>query len=214
MVDGQYIRASLGYDNFAFIEGSFRTDRSSTLPKADNRYSYFSVSGSLIFSQLLEADWLNFGKFRANYAEVGNDTNPYRVFNTFGIGFPFNGNGIASNNGFLNNPDLLPERQESFEIGLEMTMLDRRVGLDVSYYNTQNINQITSIPLSRATGYTSAVLNAGTIENKGWEIQLNLTPVKNDNFQWDITTNWSQNKSLVVELLNGIDNLQLGSFRN
>jgi TonB-linked SusC/RagA family outer membrane protein len=213
MVDGQYIRASLGYDNFAFIEGSFRTDRSSTLPKADNRYSYFSVSGSLLFSQLLEADWLNFGKFRANYAEVGNDTNPYRVFNTFGIGTPFNGNGIASNPGAQANLNLLPERQESYEIGVEMTMFDRRVGLDVSYYNTQNINQITSIPLSRATGYTSAVLNAGTIENKGWEVQLNVTPVRNDNFQWDITMNWAKNESLVVELLNGIDNLQLGSFQ-
>jgi len=213
MVDGQYIRASLGYDNFVFLEGSFRTDRSSTLPKADNRYSYFSVSGSLLFSQLLEADWLNFGKLRANYAEVGNDTNPYRVFNTFGIGTPFNGNGIASNPGAQANLNLLPERQESFEIGVEMTMFDRRVGLDVSYYNTQNINQITSIPLSTATGYTSAILNAGTIENKGWELQLNVTPVKNDNFQWDLTFNWAKNESLVVELLNGIDNLQLGSFQ-
>ena len=213
MVDGEYIRASLGYDNFAYLEGSFRSDRSSTLPKADNRYNYFSVSGSLIFSQFIEADWLNFGKLRANYAEVGSDTNPYRVFNTFGIGTPFNGNGIASNPGAQANLNLLPERQESFEVGLEMSFANKRIGFDVSYYNTQNINQITSIPLSTATGYTSAVLNAGTIENKGWEVQLNLTPLKSANFQWDITTNWAKNESLVVELLNGIDNLQLGSFQ-
>ncbi len=213
MVDGEYIRASLGYDNFAYIEGSFRSDRSSTLPKADNRYNYFSVSGSLIFSQLIEADWLTFGKLRANYAEVGSDTNPYRVFNTFGIGTPFNGNGIASNPGAQANLNLLPERQESYEVGLEMAFLDRRVSFDISYYNNQNINQITSIPLSTATGYTSAVLNAGTIENKGVEIQLNVTPIKSADFQWDITANWAQNKSLVVELLNGIDNLQLGAFQ-
>ena len=213
MVDGQYIRASLGYDNFAYLEGSYRTDRSSTLPKDNNRYGYFSVSGSLLFSQFIEANWLSFGKLRANYAEVGNDTNPYRVFKTFGIGTPYNGTGVATNPNALANAELLPERQESFEIGLEMQFADRRVGFDVSYYNTQNINQITSIPLSNSTGYTSALYNAGTIENKGVEVQLNLTPIKTDDFQWDITTNWSKNESLVVELLNGIDNLQLASLQ-
>ncbi|WP_299397456.1 SusC/RagA family TonB-linked outer membrane protein [uncultured Gelidibacter sp.] len=213
MVDGQYIRASLGYDNFAYLEGSYRTDRSSTLPKDNNRYGYYSVSGSLVFSQLIDARWLSFGKVRANYAEVGSDTNPYRVFNTFGIGTPFNGGGVASNPNAQANLDLLPERQESFEVGLEMQFADRRVGFDVSYYNTQNINQITSIPLSTATGYTSAVLNAGTIENKGVEVQLNLTPIKSEDFQWDITANWSKNESLVVELLNGIDNLQLAALQ-
>jgi len=213
MVDGEYIRASLGYDNFAYLEGSYRTDRSSTLPKSDNRYGYFSVSGSLIFSQFIDADWLTFGKLRGNYAEVGSDTNPYRVFNTFGIGTPFNGNGNASNPSAQANLNLLPERQNSYEFGLEMAFADRRVGFDVSYYHTENINQITSIPLSTATGYTSAVLNAGTIQNKGWEVQLNLTPLKSENFQWDITANWSKNESLVVELLNGIDNLVLASMQ-
>ena len=213
MVDGQYIRASLGYDNFAYLEGSFRSDRSSTLPKANNRYNYFSVSGSLLFSQLIDANWLNFGKLRANYAEVGNDTNPYRVFNTFAVVTPFNGTGYASNPNAQSNLNLLPERQNSYEVGLEMSMFNKRVGLDVSYYNNQNINQITSIPLSRATGFTSAILNAGTIENKGWEVQLNLTPLKTDDFRWDITANWSKNESLVVELLNGIDNLQIASLQ-
>jgi TonB-linked SusC/RagA family outer membrane protein len=213
MVDGAYVRASLGYDNFAYLEGSYRTDRSSNLPIANNRYGYFSVSGSLIFSQLIEADWLSFGKIRANYGEVGNDTNPYRVFNTFEIGTPFNGNGYASNPAAQANLDLLPERQENWEVGLEMQFADRRLGFDISYYNTQNINQITSIPLSTSTGYTSAILNAGTIENKGWEVQLNLTPIKSEDFKWDMTVNWAKNESLVVELLNGIENLQLAALQ-
>jgi outer membrane receptor protein involved in Fe transport len=90
----------------------------------------------------------------------------YNVFNTFNIGTPFNGTGIASNPNAQANLDLLPERQESYELGLEMSFLNRRVGFDVSYYNNQNINQITAIPLSTSTGYGSALLNAGTIENK------------------------------------------------
>jgi TonB-linked SusC/RagA family outer membrane protein len=213
LVDGEYIRASLGYDGFAYLEGSFRSDRSSTLPKKNNRFNYYSVSGSLIFSELINAPWLSFGKVRANYAEVGSDTNPYNVFNTFGIGTPFNGTGIASNPGAQANLNLLPERQNSYELGLEMSFLKKRVGFDISYYNNQNINQITPIPLSTSTGYSQALLNAGTIENKGIEVQLNATPFKTADFKWDLNLNWSQNKSLVVELLNGIENLQIASLQ-
>jgi len=213
MVDGQYIRASLGYDGFAYLEGSYRTDRSSNLPKENNRFGYYSVSGSLVFSSLIDAPWLSFGKVRANYAEVGNDTNPYRVFNTYGIGTPFNGTGMASNPTTQANLNLLPERQKSYEFGLEMSFFKKRIGLDVSYYNNLNINQITNIPLSTSTGYTSATLNAGTIENKGLEVQFNATPIKATDFRWDLNLNWSQNRSLVVELLNGIENLQLASLQ-
>jgi TonB-linked SusC/RagA family outer membrane protein len=213
MVDGAYIRASLGYDDFAYLEGTYRTDRSSNLPKANNRYGYYSVSGSLVFSKYINAEWLSFGKLRANYAEVGNDTTPYRVFNTYEIGTPFDGTGVASNNGTLANPNLLPERQKSYEFGLEMAFFKRRLGFDVSYYRDLNVNQITSIPLSTGTGYDSAVLNAGTIENKGFEVQINATPLKTDSFKWDLNLNWSKNKSLVVELLNGIENLQLASLQ-
>jgi TonB-linked SusC/RagA family outer membrane protein len=213
MVDGQYIRASLGYDGLAFLEGSYRSDRSSTLPKANNRFGYFSVSTSLVFSELIDAPWLSFGKVRANYAEVGGDTNPYNVFNTFDIGTPYNGTGIASNPGAQRNLELMPERQESYELGLEMSFLNRRLGFDVSYYNNQNINQITPIPLSTSTGYSQALLNAGTIENKGVEVSVNATPFKTADFRWDVNLNWSQNKSLVVELKNGIENLQLASLQ-
>jgi TonB-linked SusC/RagA family outer membrane protein len=213
MVDGVYGQASLGYDDFAFLEGTYRRDRSSSLPSANNTYDYWSVTGSLIFSQLLEADWLTFGKLRGNYGIVGNDTNPYNVFNTYTIVTPtFNG-GLASNPGARSNPDLLPEEQKNWEIGLEMQFLSKRLGFDVTYYNSQNINQITSVPVSNSTGYTSALLNAGTIENSGWEVQVNLTPIKTPNFTWDINLNWAKNESLVVELIDGVNNLQLGSFQ-
>ena len=89
MVDGIYGRASLGYDNFAYLEGTYRVDRSSSLPKSENTYDYYSITGSLIFSKFIDAKWLTFGKVRGNYATVGSDTAPYRVFNTFGIGTPF-----------------------------------------------------------------------------------------------------------------------------
>ena len=79
--------------------------------------------------------WLSFAKLRANYAEVGNDTDPYRVIQTYQIEMPFQGTGVANNNGTLNNPDLKPERTKSYEIGLEANFFNRRIGFDVSYYN-------------------------------------------------------------------------------
>ncbi|MFC7444675.1 MULTISPECIES: SusC/RagA family TonB-linked outer membrane protein [Mesoflavibacter] len=212
-VDGLYARASLGYDGFAYLEGTYRRDRSSTLPIDNNTYGYFSITGSLLFSQLFDAEWLSFGKIRGNYAEVGSDTNPYRVFNTYGINTPFNGTGSASNPSAKNNLNLRPERQENWEIGLEMQFLNRRLGFDVSYYDTMNIDQITSVPVSNSTGYSSVLLNAGTISNKGWEVQLNGRPLQSDNFKWDVNLNWAKNESLVVSLADGIDNLQLGSFQ-
>ncbi|MDG3581822.1 SusC/RagA family TonB-linked outer membrane protein [Galbibacter pacificus] len=213
IVDGAYVQASLGYDDFAYIEGTYRRDRSSSLPKQNNTYDYWSVTGSLLFSQLIEANWLSFGKLRGNYGKVGNDTSPYNVFDTYDIVIPpFNG-GMASHNSTLKNLNLLPEQQENWEVGLEMQFANRRLGFDVSYYNAKNINQITAVPISNSTGYLASLLNAGTIENKGWEVQFNVIPLKMSDFSWNIDLNWAKNESMVVELLNGIDNLELGSFQ-
>jgi len=213
MVDGIYAQASIGYNFLAYLEGTYRRDRSSSLPKNNNTYDYWSVTGSLIFSQLLKTDWLSFGKLRANYGVVGNDTDPYRIIDTYNIITPpFNG-GLASNPGIKNNPNLRPEEQRNWEIGLEAFLFDRRFGFDLSYYDNRNIDQITQVPVSNSTGFRSALLNAGTIENKGWEVQLSATPLKLKDFNWDLQLNWAKNKSLVVELLSGIENLEISFFQ-
>ncbi|MFZ9032241.1 MAG: SusC/RagA family TonB-linked outer membrane protein [Robiginitalea sp.] len=213
MVDGLYAQASLGYDSFAYVEGTYRRDRSSTLPVENNTFDYWSVSGSMIFSELLDADWLSLGKLRANYGIVGNDTDPYNVQSIFFIVTPpFNG-GLATNPFAARNPQLKPEEQENWEVGLEMAFWNRRLGFDVSYYDAKNINQITAVPVSTATGYGSALLNAGTIQNKGWEVQLNATPVRLEDFSWDLRLNWARNRNQVIELLDGIDNLVIGFFQ-
>ena len=125
---------------------------------------------------------------------------------------PFNG-GLASNMDSRNNENLRPEEQRNWEVGMELIVLDRRAGLDISYYDNQNIDQITRVPISDATGFQSALLNAGTIENKGWEVQLFGSPIKTEDFSWDLRLNWTRNRSLVVELAEGVDNLQLGFFQ-
>lgn len=213
MVDGLFARAGIGYLNTYFIEGTIRRDRSSTLPKSDNTYYYPSVSTSVLLSNIIKEDWLDFAKFRANFAQVGSATDPYNVFNTYTINTPFNGQGSASLNSRLNNLDLKSETSTSYEVGLEGSFLDDRVNVDFSYYQTRTKDQITPVPISNATGYTRKLLNAGEIENKGFEMLVGFVPLRTEDFRWNLNVNWSKNKNKVISLTDGIDNLQLASFQ-
>jgi len=213
MIDGVYLRAGLGYLSTYYLEGTVRRDRSSTLPIANNTFWYPSISTSVILSNLIDASWLNFTKLRANYAEVGSDTNPYNVFNTYAVTAPFGASGVASNNSQLNNRELKPERSKSYEFGIESDFFNKRVGFDVSYYKTKTEDQITPVPVSTATGFATKYLNAGVVENKGFEVLLRLNPIRSTDFNWNLTVNWAQNESQVLELLEGIDNLELASLQ-
>ncbi|MEO7962161.1 MAG: SusC/RagA family TonB-linked outer membrane protein, partial [Ginsengibacter sp.] len=117
--------------------------------------------------------------------------------------------------GTKNNSELVPERTKSYEIGLEMNFLKNRLGFDLTYYDAKSVNQILPVAVSTATGYDYEYINAGVIQNKGWEVSLNLTPVKTQNFQWDVRLNFTKNNNKVLSLF-GPDSsavLQLGSFQ-
>ena len=212
-INSYYGQVSFGYKDFLFLDGTVRRDAYSSLPKGNNVVTYPSVSSSLVFSNLLKQSWLSFGKFRLNWAQVGNGAPDQALADTYAKFATFNGNGLFSVNSIKNNPNLRPTVTSSYEVGLEMSMFNKRVGFDVSYYRSLSEDQIFRVPYSEATGYSSRYVNAGSIENKGVELQLNGTPVKTANFQWDINLNWSRNRNEVVSLAEGIDNLQLGSFQ-
>ena len=213
-VDGYYGSASLGYDDFFFVDGTYRYDVSSTLPKDNNKYGYYSVSSSLVFSNLMKVDWLSLGKVRFGYAQVGNDAPYYSVIDTYSKPAPFTST-IYSVNSTKANANLVPERTSSLEAGLELQFFQKRVGLDLSAYKTTTKNQIVDLPVSEATGVTREFKNVGKIENKGIEASLNLVPVKTENFTWDMTVNWAKNENKVLELdkANNIVNYQLGSYQ-
>ena len=211
-VDGYYISASFGYDDFLFLDATARKDFSSTLPERDNGYFYPSVSGSLVFSNLVKADWLSLGKVRFGYAEVGNDAPIYSILDTYQKPAKF-GTTLYSVNSIKNNPALKSELTRSLEAGLELQFFKKRVGLDLSVYKTNTVNQIVDLPVSEATGYTRVFKNVGEVQNKGIEATLSLTPVKTESFSWDITANWAVNENEVIALAPGIDNYQLGSYQ-
>nr|WP_314866370.1 SusC/RagA family TonB-linked outer membrane protein [uncultured Flavobacterium sp.] len=212
-VEGVFAKAGLGYKGTYYLDASIRRDKSSALPADNNEYYYPSVASTLIFSNLIKKDWLSFGKFRANYAEVGNDTNPYQVFNTYSVGAAFNGSASASNPSAFNNPDLKSETSKEFEVGLEAQFFNNRLGFDVSYYKRKTVDLITPITVSNATGASNLWLNGGDMENTGYEAVVNATPIKTSNFSWDVKVNWSTNEGIITRLAEGIEFMQLASVQ-
>ncbi len=211
-VNGLFANASLGWDNFLYLDGSIRRDESSTLPKGNNRYYYPSVSLSFVFDHFLHPDWLSFGKISANYAEVGNSAPFNSINDIYAVNTAFNGSSSSLPN-TKKNPDLKPETTKSYEVGLEMRFLNNRLGFNAAWYKTNSINQILPVRTSSTTGYTFKVINAGEIENKGVELTLNVVPVRTTDFNWSIDFNWTRNRNKVVSLTEGLTNLQLGSFQ-
>lgn len=213
-VDGLFGGATLTWNDMITLDGTLRGDKSSTLPSNSNTYYYPSISGGFVFSKLLPAaKWLNSGKVRANYAEVGKDAPALSIANTYAVPTPYGNAPLAQLRGTSNNPNLVPERTKSFEVGLEMNMLKNRIGFDVTYFTAKSVNQILPVAVSNATGYDYKFVNAGTMSNKGIEVSLNLTPIKTRDFSWDIRFNWSKIVNKVVTLYSDSAVLQLGSFQ-
>jgi len=211
-VNSLYGQVDLGYNDFLFLTVTGRNDWSSTLPEDNRSYFYPSVSGSLVFSDVIEGlqdSFLSYGKLRASWAQVGNDTDPYQLRNTYVADDLWGSNPSFSVSGSLLNEELKPEITESIEFGAELGFLDNRLGVDVTWYTAETRDQIMPVNRSGTTGYTSQVLNAGTVENTGWEVLLRGTPVATSNFRWESTLTWSTNDSKVVKLAPGVSALEI-----
>ncbi|MCJ8211367.1 SusC/RagA family TonB-linked outer membrane protein [Mucilaginibacter sp. RS28] len=194
--------AQLGFRNYAFLNVTGRNDWSSTLPEANLSYFYPSVNGSLVLSEALDikSNVLTYAKLRGGWSKVGKATTPYQLINTYNFTAPFGSNPQQSAASVDLNANLKPETTTSGEAGFELGFFRDRVRLDVSVYNTNSINQILNVDVSPTTGFSQKLINGGKINNKGLEIQLGLTPLKTKDFTWDVTTNFSTNKSKVVSL--------------
>jgi outer membrane receptor protein involved in Fe transport len=213
-VNGVFAGVSLGYNELVYLDANIRRDQSSTLPKDNNEYYYPSVSGSFLFNSLIEsATWLQLGKVRLGYAQVGNDAPWGSTKDTYDNNGLFGGVAMFSVPNNKANANLKPERTNSIEAGLEMVFFQNRLGFDFAYYKNNTVDQIIPVAVSFATGYSGKFVNAGEVENKGFELTLRGTPVVNSDFRWDVTLNWAKNNSTVVSLEEGLENLQLASLQ-
>ena len=204
---------SLGYKGYAFVDVTGRNDWSSTLPTANNSYFYPSFGGSLILNEMLglKSNLLSFAKMRASYAIVGNDTDPYRLDQTYSFNGFLNGATLASLATTMNNPDLKPERTTSFELGMDVRLLKNRISIDGTYYNAATTNQIVTAQLPSSSGYLKRIYNAGRIKNWGYELSGNAKVIAKKNMSWTIQLNYAANNSMVMELIDGIDRFQLNN---
>jgi TonB-linked SusC/RagA family outer membrane protein len=222
-----YGELGLSYQSLIFLNFTGRNEWSTTLPKDKNSFFFPSASLGFVFTELdalkPTSNFLSFGKLRASYAVIANDAFTYGTLNyyapgfyndgwTSGISFPFNSTtGYMTDDG-LGNLNLKPEKMKSFEVGTDLRFYKNRIMLDLAYYSNRNEDLILWVPLAGSSGYTSTLMNAATMTNKGLEISLSLVPFKQKDWDWTITLNFSMNKNEVVKLAEGVENVGLGGF--
>ncbi|MDX1942347.1 MAG: SusC/RagA family TonB-linked outer membrane protein, partial [Saprospiraceae bacterium] len=215
-VNSLYGSAEFSFKRFLYLNGTVRNDWFSTL-SADNRsILYPSVSASFVFSDAFQTppSWLNFGKLRVAYAEVGSDTDvpPYSDVLFYGINanlFP-NVTGAGQPVGFSSgntvpNKSLRPMRTAETEVGIELKMFNNRLGIDFSAYRKITTDQIVSAQISDASGFINTLINSGESRNQGVEALINIVPIKSGKFQWDFTFNGSYNVTKVLKLLTDVE---------
>lgn len=214
-VNSLYASAELAYKSYLYLNATVRNDWFSTLSPENRSILYPSITGSFVFSEAMSnlPSWLRFGKIRLAYAEVGSDTDvsPYANNLFYGINaqqFP-NPAGNAQPVGSINgatvpNANLRPMRVKEREIGLEMTLF-RNLQLELSYYHKLSSDQILQAQISDASGFQQQLINVGESENKGLEMFLGVSPVRNQNFEWNTSINATYNTSKVLSLGDDVD---------
>jgi len=199
--------ANISYQNKYSITGSFRRDGSSRFG-VNNKYgNFWSVGAAWNIDQenfMESVEFLDALKLRASYGVNGNagiGNYDWRATYAFGAASTYNQQSGSAPNA-VGNPDLTWEFNKSYDIGLEIAFFKNKVVAIVDYYNRRSSNLLFNDPISRTTGFPSILGNIGTMENKGWEITLNTTPVRTKDFTWDVNFNIALNRNKILKLPN------------
>ncbi|HTE27317.1 SusC/RagA family TonB-linked outer membrane protein [Flavitalea sp.] len=215
-LNSAYASLSVGYKNYAFVDITGRNDWSSALPANNNSYFYPSVGGTVVLSDMLKFSnrILSFAKIRGSYAIVGNDTDPYRLDQTYSFNGFYSGATLASLSTTMNNPELKPEKTSSYEFGTDLKFINNRISLAATYYKASTTNQIITAQLPSSSGFLTRLYNAGEIQNWGYEFSLSGKIIQKKNFSWESFINFSRNNSEVISLIDGVPRFQLASNSN
>ena len=197
-----------GFDDTYFIDLSLRNDWDSRLPQAHNSYLYGGASISVMMSQLIKADWLDFWKLRASAAQVGSTLGVYNTSYTYGVAKYNTLTGLQQSTTQLNQ-NIKPTVSTSYEIGTEFRLFQNRFWGDINFYRRDSKNQILNVDVAPQSGFSTRQINAGLVRNQGIEIQLGVTPIRSRDFQWDIEGNIAKNQNKLVRLTEGMNEYQL-----
>ena len=206
-----YGSLQLNWDGYLFLDITARNDWSSTMSKANRSYFYPSVSLSGVISDMVPKlggqmpEWFTFAKVRASYAEVGNDLDPYQLYNNFTVGKDENGNTTAAPGNVLYDSSVRSELIKSWEAGFDIRFFNNRLGLDAAWYKTNATRQLLNLPMDPFSGYSSRKVNAGNIQNEGIEISLNGLILDNPKgLSWNSTAQFSLNRNKIIDLYPGV----------
>ena len=229
-VVGFYGSATADYASMLFLTVTGRNDVVSNMPSGNRSYFYPSVSAGFVFTEfdfMADQQVLPFGKIRASYSQMGQVGDLYATKTLFtekteaeGLGsgfldaeftFPYQGHPAFTMGSVLLSDQLIPQNVTTYEIGADLRFYENRVGLDYSYYYVNATDQIFSVPLATSSGFRSEYRNAGELESKGHEVVLSIVPVRTSSgLEWEILTNFSQNKNMVLSLSPGVERVQTG----
>ena len=225
-VVGVFSSVSLAWKNMLFLNATGRNDIVSTMPRDNRSFFYPSVGLGFVVSELgfiKDVSWINFAKLRGSYAEVGqagrylpnNYTRPGYGGGFWAgspISYPLGGINSYTPNSTLYDPALTPQNTKSYEFGVDLKLFNNRLGIDYNI-SRQNVDkQIFTVPLAASTGASSLLTNGGSVHTDAQEIMLYGTPIKTEDFSWDISVNYTKIDNVVDELADGVESIFLGGF--
>ncbi len=220
-INSVFASAGVNYDAFIFLESTFRNDWTSTLHPDNRSFFYPSFNLSYVLTEHITKaggtlpTWLNHTKLRASYAEVGNDMNPYQLYNLYEIGGDPNGNITANPQPIFFDSMVRNELIRNIEFGGEVRLFENRISLDLSWYKSNAFNQLIDLPLDPSSGFAARKINGGNIQNKGWELMANANIINRESsFRWDATLNLSRNINSVIDIAANfdVDRYSIGGF--
>ena len=218
-INSLFASLDLSYKGLLYLTMSGRQDWFSVLNPKSNNIFYPAIGGTFIISDAIKLpSTVSFAKLRASWAQVGGaNVGAYQTYQTYSmVQGGHNGRPVQQlvqqqpNVTVVPNPDLRPLTSTTYEAGIEAGFFENRLGLDVTLYNRKTTDDIVQSNIALSSGYRAAVLNVGELSNKGVEVLVTGTPIKQANFSWDVSYNVAYNKSEILKLAEGIDNLTVG----
>jgi len=229
-----YYSVDLSYRNLINVSTTGRVDKLSTLPAGNNTFFYPSVSVSTVISDYVKMPaFISFLKVRGSYANVkdaltqstigpaNNIGNPLGYGDTYRSSYDapsylnslvYETRLVANNQpaayftNTINNPDAKPNSSSQFETGLDIRFLQNRLGVDVTYFVSNDGPRFFALPISEASGYSRRLVNGINTRKKGWEVSVNGSPLSNPNgLNWDVLVNWSTYNEVFTEFYPGVD---------
>jgi TonB-linked SusC/RagA family outer membrane protein len=200
-----FASVSLGYKSTYYLDATVRNDWSSALPTQSFLYS--SVGASVVLSEMMTTDAIDFAKLRVSYATVGNDVAAYVVNDRTDNHSISSVTGLNVNRvGPIPGTVLQPETSQSLEVGLDFRTLNNRLSADLAYYRTNTINQFIRISAPAGSGFSQYLVNAGNVQNSGIEAFISYDVVESNDFNWSMGLNFARNRNEIITLHEALDN--------